>query len=368
MRPSAGFLLLVALLGCGPRGQVTLDPTAAAIGTVEPVFIGTMRAPDPETGEEFSRLRAPDVRFARLDVSVPPDRAPGTINWPRPHHPPDPTRDFLTTDQRLYPDGAGFRGDLARAVAENPRHEAVIFVHGFNTTFAEGAYRFAQLGHDLQIEAALVHFSWPSRGNPLAYVYDRDSAQFARDGLEEVIGQVRAAGARRILIVGHSMGSFLVMETLRQLAIGQRQDLLGAISGVVLMSPDIDVQVFHEQTRRIERLPQPFLIFTSKKDKALGLSARLTGQRERLGNLGDASEVADLEVTLIDTTAFSVGEGHFNVGNSPSLLAILGRIGDVDAAFAAEQSGRTGLLGGVVLTVQNATQVVLSPVTALAGQ
>jgi esterase/lipase superfamily enzyme len=121
------------------------------------------------------------------------------------------------------------------------------------------------------------------------------------------------------------------------------------------------------QAVRIGKLPQPFLIFTSKRDKALALSARLTGQRDRVGNLASPDAVADLSVTLIDTTAFSVGAGHFNVGNSAVLLSILGKIGDVDAAISADSTSRTGLLGGVVLTVQNATQVILSPVTALAN-
>jgi esterase/lipase superfamily enzyme len=362
-------VFFAATASCGPRGGITVAPQARAIGTIEPIFIGTMRGRDPETGEEFGRHRVREIRFARVDVSVPPKRKPGEIKWPRRGRIPDPATDFLAADQLIFASETAFRDDLRAALAQRggPR-EAVIFVHGFNTTFAEGTYRFAQLGHDLKVDAALVHFSWPSRGSPLAYVYDRDSVHYARDGLEKLIGEVEAAGARRVLIVGHSMGSFLVMETLRQIAIGKRHDLLGKIRGVVLMSPDIDVDVFHEQTWRIRKLPQPFLIFTSKKDKALGLSARLTGERDRLGNLADPREVADLDVTLVDTTAFSVGGGHFNVGNSPALIAILGNIGDVDAAFAAEASGKTGLLGGVVLTVQDATQIVMSPVTALAGQ
>lgn len=362
-------LLLMVFAGCGPRGEITVVPESRGIGTVEPIFIATMRGKDPETGEEFSRYRVSKVRFARVDVSIPPDREPGEIRWPRPGRPADPATDFVAADSVIFPTARQFRDSLRAELArQGGRPEAVIFVHGFNTTFAEGTYRLAQLGHDLKIDAALVHFSWPSRGNPLAYVYDRDSVHYSRDGLEKLIGEVAAAGAKRVLIVGHSMGSFLVMETLRQLAIGNRNDLLGKIAGVILMSPDIDIDVFHEQARRIGKLPQPFLIFTSKKDKELRLSARLTGQRDLLGNLSDARAVADLDVTLIDTTAFSVGEGHFNIGNSPALLSILGGIGAVDAAFASERSGQAGLLGGVVLTVRNATQIVLSPVTALAAQ
>ena len=44
------------------------------------------------------------------------------------------------------------------------------------------------------------------------------------------------------------------------------------------------------------------------------------------------------------------------------------RIGEVDSAFGSDQRGRVGLLPGVVLTVQSATQIVLAPVGAVAQE
>lgn len=363
------FLILVSLAACEPRGSIVVAPEAARTGTVETVFIGTTRGPDPESGEAFSEQRSQSTRYARLDIAIPPDRRPGEIRWTPPRRAPDPQTEFLTTREEFYSGAPGFRADLAQALARERRgtREAVIFVHGFNTTFAEGAYRLAQLGHDLKIGGVLVHYSWPSLGHPLGYAYDRDSALFARDGLESLLDQVVAAGAERVLIVAHSMGAALTMETLRQLAISRNTGVQRRIAGVVLISPDLDVDVFRAEAMRIGTLPQPFVIFTSKKDRALALSARLSGQRDRLGNVTDVAELADLKVTLLDTTAFSTGAGHFNAGNSPALLAILGRIGDVDSALAASQTGRTGLLPGAVLTVRSATRIVLAPVTAISG-
>ena len=59
-----------------------------------------------------------------------------------------------------------------------------------------------------------------------------------------------------------------------------------------------------------------------------------------------------------------MGAGHFNVGTSPALIQLLGSIANLDAAFRAD--ARVGLLPGVVLTVQNATSVILAPVEAVA--
>lgn len=364
------FASLALLAGCEDRGAIRIVPEARDIGVVEQVFVGTTRGFDEETADPFGKIRQANLRYARVDVSIPPERAVGEIDWPSKGGTPNPAREFVALDQVIYDGGAEFRADLRAALkseASNNR-DAVIFVHGFNNTFAEGTYRLAQLGHDLKVQGVLVHYSWPSRANALGYVYDRDSALFGRDGLEVLIREVEAAGARNVIVVAHSMGGALVMETLRQMAIAGDRRSLERIRGVILMSPDIDLDVFHEQAVKIGKLPQPFLIFTSKKDRALALSARLTGQRDRLGNLADPSELADLKVTLVDTTAFSTGVGgHFNVGDSPALLNILGSIADVDAAFASDRTGKTGLLGGVVLTVQNATQIVLSPVSAIAS-
>ncbi|MCB2094496.1 MAG: alpha/beta fold hydrolase [Rhodobacteraceae bacterium] len=363
------IVVIAGLAGCEPRGSIVIDPAAAAVGDVETIFVGTTRGADIETGEEFGKARSQNIRYVRLDVSVPPDRELGEIKWPKLGRTPDPRTQFLAVDKEIYPEAVDFRADLARDLTKEARgaREAVVYVHGFNNNFAEGAYRLAQLSHDLGTKGVSVHYSWPSRAHPLAYAYDRDSALFARDGLEDLLRQVEAAGAERMLLVAHSMGAALTMETLRQLAIEKNRSLINKISGVVLISPDIDVDVFRAQATRIGNLPQPFIIFTSKRDHALALSARLTGQHDRLGNVTDIEEVADLKITVLDTTAFSTGAGHFNAGNSPALLLMLGRLSEIDTAFTGDPTGRPGLLPGAVLTLQNATQIILSPVTAISG-
>jgi esterase/lipase superfamily enzyme len=369
MRYAIPILLTLGLAACEPRGQIVVDPAAARVGTVETIFIGTTRGPDADTGEEFGSGRSRTTRYVRLDVSVPPGRIVGEIDWPKPRRKPDAQTEFLATSKRVYAGAADFRSAVNRAILQEPdtRGEVVVFVHGFNTNFPEGAYRLAQLGHDLGVNAVLVHYSWPSLAHPLGYAYDRDSALFARDGLESLLKELEKAGARRIVIVAHSMGAALTMETLRQISIAGEGGLTSRISGVVLVSPDVDVDVFHAQADRISPLPEPFIIFTSKKDRALALSARLSGQRERLGNIKDLTRLADLKVTLLDTTAFSTGAGHFNLGNSPALLSILGGLPNIDSAFAGDPTARTGLLPGAVLTVRSATEAIMSPLTALTG-
>jgi len=356
---------LMIVISCTHRGEITLSETAASVGKVEQVFIGTTRLQEPDGG--FGSHRSEAINFVRFDISVPPQRTLGEINWPKRGTEGNPQTEFLTTDQQLYPSGEAFRADLRRQLPASDG-EAVIFIHGYNTNFAEGLYRVAQFTHDLELPGAVVLYSWPSAAEPLGYAYDRDSALFAREGLESLIHEVGAAGAKRILLVAHSLGSGLTMEALRSAAIRGDKKTLALIGGVLLISPDIDVDVFRAQSHAMGSLPQPFVIFGSDRDKSLRLSAMLTGQEARLGSLSDVSRLADLKVTFADVGNFSVGRGHFVVGDSAALILLLDRIGDVQSAFEADRRSRLSLLSGVVLTVQNATQIILAPIGRVATQ
>ena len=87
-----------------------------------------------------------------------------------------------------------------------------------------------------------------------------------------------------------------------------------------------------------------------------------------MGSLSDVTKVADLKVTFLDVGEFSSGAGHFTVGDSPALILLMDRIGEIEGAFERDRISRVGLLSGVVLTVQNATQIVLSPVAGVANE
>ena len=121
---------------------------------------------------------------------------------------PDPERDFVIAQQRQFETQAQFRTRLRQQLGRdgNASNEVVVFVHGFNNSFADTAFRVAQLANDLDLPGSVVTYSWPSRGHPLGYEYDADSALFARDGLQQLLENIQAGGAKRIVLVAHSMG------------------------------------------------------------------------------------------------------------------------------------------------------------------
>lgn len=358
------FVLVSVIAACAPRGTITLDPAAAEVGVVEPILVATSRGREGGV-QMFDTDRDPQVSYARFDISIPPDRKTGSVNFPGDRK-PNPRRDMLTVEEMLFANGEKFRASLNRElrVPSNDRR-VIVFVHGFNTNFAEGVYRIAQMKHDMELPGAIVHFSWPSLGNAFGYVHDRDSTVFSRDALEEVLDNVAKSDARHIVLMAHSMGSYLAMETLRSMALREDSPAFRKLEAVILMSPDIDVDVFKSQMRVIKDVPQPFVIFGSDKDKALKLSSILVAEPARLGNLKDTSVLDNLPVTYINVAAFQDGSSHFPVATSPDLIRVLEGFGNADAWLTQDESRTNNPLHGLILTAGDATNLILSPLNAI---
>lgn len=353
--------LVLLLAACAFRGELVRVPEGLAAATSRPIFFATSRQVDTQL---FGTQRSRKVTYGVAEVSIPPNHKPGQIEWPRGK--PDPQKHFLLSRTLTYPDGAGMRATLDKVLSKRKveDRDVVIFIHGFNNQFGDGIYRIAQMGYDLGVPGIAVTYSWPSAGNPLNYAYDRDSALFARDGLRQLIEEISKSKAREVILVAHSLGSLVTMETLRELHVSGKKHTLDRIGGVVLMSPDVDLDVFRSQADAIGKLPDPFIIFSSRKDRALRLVERLTGQKNRLGRLSDVSEIAKYNITYIDVTAYGEGgSNHFVTATSPALLKILSRVPDLEAALSGD-GGRTGILPGTILSVQNATNLILAPATA----
>lgn len=121
------------------------------------------------------------------------------------------------------------------------------------------------------------------------------------------------------------MGGHLVTETLRQMSIGKNQTALEHLEGVVLISPDIDVDLFQTQLERIDPMPEPFVIVVSQHDRILRLSARMSGQTQRLGSLDDIRKLAQYPITVLDLTQIdeSGGQNHLIPATSPVAIALL---------------------------------------------
>jgi esterase/lipase superfamily enzyme len=304
---------------------------------------------------------------------VPPEsaRKASDVQWPsRP--PGDPEHDFVTLRANRM-DLAQAKSSFNARVARTPGHKVLIFVHGYNTRFEEAVYRFAQIVHDARVDVAPVLFTWPSGGNVVDYVYDRDSAMYSRDALEAVLQALtNNPNVGSISILAHSMGNYLTVETLRQMSI-RDHGLPTKIRDVMLASPDIDVDVFRRQIAEIDASPRTteFTLFVSRDDKALGLSSFLARDSTRLGALDPTKEPYSMlekaHVNVVDLTSVASNDvaNHSKFATGEVVAAIGDRLAEgqtlSDAKPGLVESLGTFTHGAIGATADVAAGAVTAP-------
>ncbi len=314
--------VVLALSACATRlDNSTLEPVTEAPDdlTVHSVLVATNREPDTgQQGPYFERARSPTTSFARFDISVPKRHKKGKIELPGRGR-PNLDRHFASVASDLLPDEDVFLSELRHHVANNESKTLMIFVHGFDTEFAEGVYYVAQMKHDAQFKGTAVLLAWPSGGRWLDYVYDRESIMTARDALEQTLRLASQSGAERIGIIAHSMGCYLTMETLRSAAIAGDPTFNGKLHTVILATPDIAVDVFKSQMHRIGADPK-IAVQRSRNDKFLRAARIIAGESERIGSYEGDPELAKLGVEMIDLTDTRQITGHYAVFGDPEVL------------------------------------------------
>ncbi len=191
------------------------------------------------------------------------------------------------------------------AGSSEPR-EVLLYVHGYNQTFASATLDAARLSDGLGFRGDTVLFSWPSRNKLLDYIRDRESAIWSRDAFETTLSSLLAnPSIGRIHIVAHSMGSMLTIEGLRQVYARQGDAIADRFGAIVFASPDLDIDSFASSVTRMRRLAPKLTIITAADDRAIAIAARMSG-----GNRIGPAEKARLEslgLKVIDASGLGWG-------------------------------------------------------------
>jgi esterase/lipase superfamily enzyme len=356
----AVLIVAVHLAACASRPESGfLSPLAGnAIGASNHrLLIATTRERDARPGTLFNGERAVSLHYATLTVSVPPTHVPGKIEWAS-TPPGNPATNFVVRDEAYLDDDKAFVQALNAQLATRPKgsRRVFVFIHGYNTLFAEGVYRFAQVVNDAKATAVPVLFTWASRGKLGDYLYDNNSATVARDDLEHTFRLLLASNADQVNILAHSMGNWVTVEALRQMKISGNVNP-SKIGDVFLAAPDIDVDVFKSQMRRFGKPRRPFYIVLSRDDKALGFSRFIAGGENRVGDDTNIAELSALGATVIDLSDVK-GDDPANHDKfaqlatvAPELRAVLERgISANDGAATTDEvvSLPSTLLGGPI--------------------
>lgn len=327
------IVLALAIAGCAGRIQGVMTPVGvinAPQATEVNLLVATTREPSDNPAILFTGERGTGLKIDAVTVSIPPDknRKIGEVQWPK-RLPPDPNKEFTTVAVKPLLTEQDKRGWIS-ANAKN-KHRVMIFVHGFNNTYEDSVYRFAQIVHDSKTDVVPVLFTWPSRANIFDYNYDKESANYSRDALEDLLQRVSSdPGVSDVTVMAHSMGSWLAVEALRQMAIRHGR-VNPKINNVILASPDLDVDVFHSQFVALGSKPPHFTLFVSRDDRALSISRRISGNVDRLGQINPADEPyrSALEatgITVIDLTKLKTGDqlNHGKFAESPEVVRLIG--------------------------------------------
>ncbi|MGV2976305.1 alpha/beta hydrolase [Roseibium alexandrii] len=306
--------LLIALLlsACGSRpttGALAINTEPAAGAQDHDVLIVTTRERDPTPNTYFNGERSETINYAEATISVPPAHKAGAIEWPR-EVPGDPKTDFVARSAGYIENEQVLLKQLNQRLSQFPKGErdVFLFIHGYNTLFVEGLYRMTQFVHDAKAPVVPVLFTWASRGQLQGYVYDLNSVAIARDSLEQTLRLLARSNADSISILAHSMGNYLLLETVRQLPAEDRRRFTNRVGAVVLAAPDIDIDLFKNSLRKIGRPEKPFVIVVSRDDGALRVSRALAGGVERVGAYSDDEELAELGAIVIDVTDLDPAE------------------------------------------------------------
>ncbi len=357
-RPESGFLSAVAY---SPAGAV--DHT---------LLVATTRERDDRPGTLFNGDRAPATNYAEITVSIPPNHKQNEIEWAS-APPGDPTVNFVVRDEKYLDGDKAFLQALNAQLALRPAgsRNVFLFVHGFNTMFAEAVYRGAQLAHDSRAPGVPVLFTWASRGQATAYVYDLNSATAARDGLEHTLRLLLRSNAEKVNVLAHSMGNWVTVEAFRQIRISGDLPPASKIGTILLAAPDIDIDVFKSQLRRFGKPQKPFYVVLSKDDRALFLSKTIAGGVTRVGDSSDTAELTALGATVIDLTDVKANDATNHdkfvqlASVGPELRSILTRgvPSDHRVGDASERA-----VSGVGSVVALPLSILGAPVRIIAGQ
>ncbi|HLN09338.1 MAG TPA: alpha/beta hydrolase [Xanthobacteraceae bacterium] len=286
----------LALGGCASLASTGVNSDASELAAHPSLVVATTRKPVKGGRENpwFGPERGSTVTIARARLT-PPDEgrfslsAVGLGDWHIDSVEPAPALGEL-----LAQDGSG--------------RDVLIYVHGYNQTFEMAALDAARLSDSVKFRGETMMFSWPSRAKLLDYGYDRESAMWSRDALQRVLDDVMASpGVGHIHIVGHSIGTMLTMEALRQLATHRDDAAAEKIGSIVFASPDIDMDVFKSSVERVGPITSSKItVITATNDRALAVSGLLAGGISRVG-AAEKAELEGLGLRVIDASENSWG-------------------------------------------------------------
>jgi esterase/lipase superfamily enzyme len=277
-----------------------------------PVWFATdrNRTKSPSVDRWYGSGRG-QLEYGRIKVSIPDRHRIGRVERPRwwhlKEHDPDKFITLLSGERWSYGE---FRSRVRQRLAQGAL-DVLVFVHGYNVTFADAVYRTAQVSYDLKYNGIPLCFSWPSQGTASGYIKDETNNGWSEPHLDEVLSTLADLDVSRIHLLSHSMGGRSTCQVVEK-AVAASKDWPNRLAQLMFAAPDIDADVF----RRIVASFHPAeraTMYASANDKAITASRGIHGYRRAGDVIGDPLVVAGLDtIDASDRDTSLMGHSYFS--------------------------------------------------------
>lgn len=187
--------------------------------------------------------------------------------------------------------------------------DVVVFIHGYNNSFADSIRRGATIQKDVASEAIVVSYTWPSDGKLLSYGYDESSIDTAEQNFELFMDRlIEEVAPNRINVIAHSMGSRLLIRFLVGLPARSLYPETVTFKNLIFAAADVSTKFFQqkEEWPRYPEYPissyaERITVYSSQYDRALGYSKKIH-RDQRLGLANHTNMYLEADITTIDAS------------------------------------------------------------------
>ena len=199
--------------------------------------------------------------------------------------------------------------------------DILVFIHGYNVTFANAIRQTAQLSYDLRFKGVPLTYSWTTKEEPSQYLKDEASVMYTVPKLVAFLQDViKNKGRAKIHILAHSMGTRALANALKNISFiyqGKPQ-----FKNVILVAPDVDVNQFESNLYpSMLKITENITIYSNSKDNAL-LASKNLHNGKKLGeggaNISLFKDVVSIDATGVDSNF--LGFGHSSLTQKKILV------------------------------------------------
>ena len=240
-----------------------------------------------DLNERFGGKRS-ELQYGRIVVSIPYTHTLGEIERPsywRLEFSEDPSKHIMMQSLKKQ-NKEDFFKQMKERIAKNGK-STFLFVHGYNVSFADAAFRTAQITFDLRFSGESVFYSWPSQASTTSYTVDEANIEWSTYNMKNFLKDyLTKTEAKNIYLVAHSMGNRGLTKALIEL-MNEHPELKNKITEIILAAPDIDADVFKRDIgpKMISKIGKPITLYVSSDDLALLASKKVHGSH-RAGEAG----------------------------------------------------------------------------------